>query len=151
MSDYDSTNDTQEHITQVRFFLAEIRRELEGNGWAHDESKLQEPEKSLFDKYTPLLRGTVYGSDEYKQYLQEMGAALEHHYAYNSHHPEHFENGIDGMNLIQLVEMFCDWKAASLRHATGSMAGSLEINALRFFISPQLLSIFKNTVELMKW
>jgi len=44
-----------------------------------------------------------------------MKPALEHHYALYRHHPEHFQNGIDDMNLIDLVEMFADWKASSER------------------------------------
>jgi hypothetical protein len=38
----------------------------------HDLSKLQEPEKSMFDHFTPLLRDTEYGTDEYKRILDEM-------------------------------------------------------------------------------
>ena len=69
----------------------------------------------------------------------------------NSHHPEHYENGIYGMDLIDLVEMICDWKAASLRHADGNIMKSLEINKERFNIDEQLFQILVNTVNNMKW
>ena len=47
--------------------------------------------------------------------------------------------------------MLCDWKAATLRHDDGDIQKSLDINAERFKLSPQLKQILKNTVEEMKW
>lgn len=148
---YDSTQDTEDHINKVQQGLAVFISALETRGRVHDASKLQEPEKSLFDKYTPLLRETTYGSDEYKQHLKDMGAALEHHYAVNSHHPEHYEWGIHDMSLLDIVEMFCDWKAASQRHADGDMTESLEINRKRFDVEDQLHNIFVNTIKELGW
>lgn len=54
-------------------------------------------------------------------------------------------NGIAGMTLIDLVEMFCDWAAAVQRHADGDLARSIEINRERFGISDQLAQILENT------
>lgn len=153
MSDesYDSTQDTQDHIEKVQWRLRQIRTELYLRGEIHDLSKLQPPEKEIFDTAGLKLKDLTYGSDEYKAALAEMGPALQHHYEANSHHPEHFENGIDGMTLIDLIEMFCDWKAASERHADGDFAKSLEISRVRFEVSDQLASIFENTRQEMKW
>lgn len=53
------------------------------------------------------------------------------------------------MNLIDLLEMFCDWKAASERHNDGNLRKSIEINATRFGMSPDLVSIFENTMLLV--
>jgi hypothetical protein len=53
------------------------------------------------------------------------------------------------MNLIDLVEMLCDWKAASERHNDGNIRKSIEINASRFTISPQLVKILENTADLL--
>jgi len=39
---------------------------------------------------TPKLAGSTYGSEEYKAFLGQMKPALDHHYAVNDHHPEHF-------------------------------------------------------------
>lgn len=148
---YDSTEDTIKHINQVRQFMAQILHNLSGRSLHHDESKLQEPEKSMYDEYTPLLRNLTYGSDEYKKCLANMGEALQHHYKENSHHPEHKENGIDGMSLLDLMEMLADWKAASMRHANGDMGKSMEINRERFGISEQLYEIIQNTVKELGW
>ena len=145
MSGYDSTKDTQAHIETVRWNIWEFTRELERRGREHDASKLQSPEREAFDEVTPQLRGLTYGSEEYKANIAKLGEALQHHYAVNSHHPEHYPNGIDGMTLCDLVEMFCDWKAATERHADGNLERSIEINRERFGMSDQLAAIFENT------
>ena len=54
------------------------------------------------------------------------------------------------MDLLDLVEMFCDWKAASLRHKDGDFAASLQINKERFGISDQLMAILENSVGLVE-
>ena len=144
---YDSTYDTRKHINRVGLYLAIVQGFLSKRADLHDASKLLPPEKECFDEITPLLKNTTYGSQEYKDTLNRMRPAIEHHQKNNRHHPEYFENGIAGMNLIDLVEMICDWKAASERHADGDIYKSLEINMKRFGIEPQLLSILKNTVD----
>ena len=100
---------------------------------------------------TPVLRTLTYGSDEYKAALVEMGEGLKHHYARNSHHPEHYPNGIAGMSLLDIVEMLCDWKAASERTKQGNIAASLTHNKQRFGIDDQLFSILENTVRELGW
>ena len=151
MSNYDSTRDTLEHIQKVNDYLGDFRHELDRRAAVHDASKLQSPEKEAFDEVTPKLRGLTYGSDEYKANTAKLGEALRHHYEHNSHHPEHYPNGIDGMTLCDLVEMFCDWKAATERHADGDIMRSLEVNRERFGISDQLANILANTVREWGW
>lgn len=151
MSNYDSTQDTLDHINKVRARLRECIGQLEVRASTHDASKLQPPEKAAFDEVTPLLRGLTYGSPEYHANTAKLGEALKHHYAVNSHHPEHYPNGLDGMTLLDVVEMLCDWKAASERHADGNLERSIEINQVRFSISPQLVSILRNTAREFGW
>lgn len=148
---YDSQADTEQHIETVQRFLGEVFAKLVHRQAIHDTSKLNEPEKPMYDEFTPRLRELVYGSDEYKECLTAMGPALAHHYANNTHHPEHYPNGINGMSLLDLIEMLADWKAAGMRHATGGMEKSLEINRVRFGISDQLFEIIQNTVKEMEW
>ena len=148
---YDSANDTLKHIEHVAVWLGQVIENLQARGMKHDLSKLKEPEKAIFDAVTPKLKTLTYGSEEYKAALTEMGEALAHHYAHNSHHPEHYPNGIEDMSLLDLVEMFCDWKAASLRHADGDFGKSLEINRQRFAVSDQLARIFENTCRELGW
>jgi len=148
---YNSEQDTIAHIQQVRAFLDEITDNLWLRKRLHDYSKLEEPEKSVYDEFTPKLRGSTYGGEEYKGFLRDMGEALQHHYQGNRHHPEHYPDGINGMSLLDLVEMLADWKAAGMRHADGDIQKSLYINRKRFGMSDQLFEIFKNTVRELGW
>lgn len=91
--DFDSRPETLEHIGVVRRLVFAVVADLIGRGEAHDASKLEEPEKSVFDKYTKKLRDTEYGSNEYEQFREMMGPGLAHHYEVNDHHPEHFPAG----------------------------------------------------------
>ena len=139
---------TQQHINNVENKIELMICLLKDRAMNHDKSKLEEPELSIFQEYTEKLKTSTYGSDEYKSFLKEMQVALDHHYKNNRHHPEHFENGIDGMNLIDLVEMFCDWKAATERHDNGDIFKSIEFNTKRFNLNPQLVNILNNTAKL---
>lgn len=148
--EYDSTSDTLKHIRRVQFYLGIVARDLICRGDVHDDSKLGPEEKPLFDEMTPLLKSLTYGSDEYKSSLEKLGAALKHHYAANSHHPEHYENGVAGMTLADLVEMFCDWKAASERTKDGDFHKSIEIGVERFKFDAQLATIFRNSIAMIE-
>lgn len=144
---YDSRIDTLLHIKRVNELLIRFSKDLLYRAVCHDHSKLVSPEKELFDELTPKLAGCTYGSAEYIGFLTELKVALDNHYQKNSHHPEHYENGIDGMDLFDVVEMFFDWKAAGERHNDGNIFKSIEHNKGRFKMSDQLASIFKNTAE----
>lgn len=144
---YDSTKDTLLHIKRVNELLLVFAKELMDRAIFHDNSKLYDPEKPLFDKMTPLLKGLTYGSEEYKKSLAELKPALDHHYSHNSHHPEYYKDGINDCNLFDLVEMLCDWKAASERHTDGNIFKSIQINKIRFEMADQLAKIFENTVN----
>lgn len=148
---YDSTNDTKEHIAKVEGYLSLFADCLRIRGAVHDQSKLESPEKAIFDDVSPKLKALTYGSYEYQMALGDMHEALAHHYHANRHHPEHWPNGINDMTLFDVVEMLCDWKAASERHADGDFAKSLEINKARFAISDQLAAIFENTSRELGW
>lgn len=138
-------NETYQHISRVRELLNQSIVDLLRRGEQHDQSKLSPPEVSTFAEYTPKLADSVYGSEEYKTFLSEMKPALDHHYANNRHHPEHHVAGISGMTLIDLIEMLCDWKAASERHKTGDVSRSIDLNTTRFDLSDQLRTILHNT------
>lgn len=191
----DSRIETYAHIQVVQGFLGRMIRRLTTRSELHDQSKLISPEVEAFDEFTSALKATTYGSDEYKARLATMKPALDHHYATNSHHPEHYrwhcpvcggsfsgeespqsdvgndtkrwcprcchggsviwecelmnkpERGICGMTLLDLVEMICDWRAATMRHADGDIRRSIEINQKRFGYSDELRQIFLNTLS----
>jgi len=144
---YDSIGDTYKHKQEVSRLINAVVRILLDKSVKHDESKLENPEKEIFDKYTPLLSNTTYGSETYKNHLQEMGNGLQHHYEYNFHHPEHYVNGIQGMTLIDIMEMIIDWLAATKKHKDGDILKSIEINQKRFGYGDDLKQIFINTIK----
>lgn len=142
--------ETLKHIQTVMSLLATMQHELTRRMFSHDRSKLGAPELDMFVQFTDKLADMTYGSAEYEECRQAMlRDALGHHYEHNRHHPEHFPNGIAGMNLIDLVEMLCDWKAAGMRHNDGDIHKSIEHNAQRFGIEPQLVQILLNTTVLL--
>ncbi len=144
---YDSRSDTHEHIGQVRGLLLGVAADLTERAHRHDASKLESPEVETFDEFTPKLRESTYGSDEYKSFLKGMGEGLKHHYAENDHHPEHFDCGIREMNLIQLTEMLCDWIAATRRHSDGDIHRSIDQNAERFGYGEEIHRLLHDTVD----
>ncbi len=144
---YDSWHDTLEHIQNVRTKLYRVVADLLQRALEHDASKLEPPEKEVYDKYTPLLANLEYGTDAYREVLTKMKVGIDHHYSVSRHHPESFADSINGMNLIDLLEMLVDWKSAGERHKKypGDIFKSIEINAERFKIDPQLKQILLNT------
>lgn len=140
--------ETMKHIEKVREIIRVFTDKLTARGTEHDRLKMESPEVEIFTEYTPKLAETTYGSEAYIQHLEEMNGALQHHYANYRHHPEHFAKGINDMNLVDIVEMFCDWKASSQRHIDGNILKSIETNASRFNISPQLRQILVNTAKM---
>ncbi|WOL31444.1 hypothetical protein [Microcoleus phage My-WqHQDG] len=138
--------DTYEHIDQVMRLLGHAQVELMRRQFGHDRSKLRTPEVEIFTEHGPKLKGSTYGSPEYMANLQAMGPALQHHYSACRHHPEHYPNGISGMNLFDILEMLIDWYAATKRHSNGDIRKSLEISSTRFNIDPQLLQVMENTI-----
>ncbi|MER7361912.1 DUF5662 family protein [Nonomuraea wenchangensis] len=149
---YDSTADTLKHSLRVGALMGQAINELVDRSVRHDLSKTQPPELEIFNEFTPKLKHSTYGSDEYKGFLAAMGEALQHHYAENRHHPEHFgDRGVNGMTLVDLIEMLADWRAATERHADGDLAKSLEIQRERFGLSDQLVEVLRNTAEHFGW
>lgn len=136
MTKHETMVETYKHKQLVNKFLNIIINKLTDRAVNHDNSN--------------KLAGCTYGSDEYNQYLKEMKVALDHHYANNAHHPEHYPNGIKDMTLIDLIEMICDWKASTLRHNDGNILISIDKNQERFGYSQELAQILKNTVKLFE-
>ena len=143
--------ETRKHQLRVAELLLKCAQNLISRAMQHDKSKLESLEFDVFVKYTPRLKGMSYSTDpdsEYQKCLREMRPALAWHYQSNDHHPEHFGDvGISGMNLMQLLEMICDWKAATERHSDGDIMRSIDQNKVRFKIDPQLEAILIKTAE----
>lgn len=138
------------HIKKVNEYLSNFAIELLRRGQIHDNSAMSPPEKAAFDKYKPILYTKKYGSPEYYEIANKMKKAIIHHERNNSHHPGYYHNGINDMNLFDIIEMFCDWQAASQRIPGGNIFDSINTNQKRFEISTQLHNIFLNTARSLK-
>lgn len=108
---------TQQHIARVRRNLR-LYAAAEGNNLTdlleradvHDESKFSEAE---FIPYAWLTHKYRPGNSEfeYPNGVEELiKAAVDHHYAANDHHPEHYAD-VNDMSDAALIEMVCDWTA----------------------------------------
>jgi hypothetical protein len=139
-----------QHIDKVRHHMTNMIVNLLNRASSHDQSKYSTEEiglvvgKPAFDKYE-------YMSQEERDELANVKDALVHHYARNSHHPEHYTNGTTDMSLFDLLEMCADWKAAGEMSPAGDFSMSLKINTQRFSLSPELVKILENTAREMDW
>jgi len=136
---------TLRHMETVRNYLNFVIRELMTRGEEHDQTKLQSPEKEEYEKHTH--KPYAYGSYEHKQYIEKTRVGADHHNKHNSHHPEYHPNGIEDMDLIDLIEMICDWKSASFRYKDGNIMKSISMNQKRFGYSDELAVILLNTAK----
>ena len=147
----ESKLDTIKHIENVRKYIKVFTDALTQRGIDHDRTKLESPEAEEFASVNDKLAKFTYGSEEYNQCInEELSVALDAHYAKNRHHPEHFgKAGINDMNLVDIVEMFADWKASSERQNNGNLLISIDKNAERYNIDDQLKKIFINTAKML--
>jgi hypothetical protein len=176
---YDSRGDTVTHIQTVRRYVRRIIEDLDARAAHHDASKLKDPEKEAWDRGTPELSKVKYGTQEYRDSFTRLRLteAVNHHYRKNDHHPEFHaswtrNDDADGhppywvydneqvasgaciarMDLAQLTEMLCDWKAAGERMQDGgNIYKSIDHNVERFGLTEQLADILRNTARSMGW
>jgi len=145
---YNATIEHKEMVYKMMDLIAQIIRK---RGCTHDDSKLDNPEFEIFSKYTPELAKLEYGSEEYKQMLEEnLKPALDAHYARNDHHPEFYANGIKDMSLLSIIEMFVDWYCSTKRQDSGNIRISIEKNRERFGYSRELEQILINTIPILE-
>ena len=140
------------HITRVGELLGDVRLLLANRAIRHDQSKFEPIEAGPLQEMQEMIERdghAPYGSEEYKRRTAILAPMLQHHYARNPHHPEHFQNGIAGMSLIDVVEMLCDWKAASERGQESAI--NLSYSIQKYQIDPMLASILVNTCDFMGW
>ena len=91
--------------------------QLYWRGWKHDCSKLGWYEAKHYALVIFDLKGSTYGSDQYKEKLVYIQPAINHHYKKNSHHPEYHENGIDGMSELDKLELPLNKLLKTKKHA----------------------------------
>lgn len=148
------SGDTQEaemgikkHQARVKELIDAIIEELQQRAATHDDSKFDDEERDTYLNLIPKIYGEAETTDEERAELKIAAQpAIDHHYAVNRHHPEFHEAGVDGMTLVDLIEMVCDWKAASERGGNNLMA-NMDNNQNRFRLTGQLRSVIENTIK----
>lgn len=145
----DHTPITIAHIKRVDALLGRFIQALVERAVTHDSSKFTEVESGPLNELQALIERdghVAFGTPEYKQRGEVLNRTmLPHHYQHNRHHPEHFANGVAGMNLVDLVEMFMDWRAACERGGDDAM--NLSYVVQKYGIPPMLESILRNTAD----
>lgn len=127
-------------------FILRFNTRLLWRGIVHDRSKFTWFEAKGFGGLLHRLSASTYGSQEYHAMLEELKPIISHHHMNNRHHPEYYgEDGVSGMALIDLVEMFIDWQASIKKHADGDIHKSIDHNKGRHGLSDQLEAILRNS------
>jgi hypothetical protein len=138
-----------EHRARVTKYMTRYINSLADRAANHDDSKMDVEEFEIYSQVIDEFDKAPFGSEGYEQLRVKLGLALEHHFQVNRHHPEHFETGVNGMDLVDMLEMLADWKSASLNPhgGNGDLMKSISILAEKYHISPQLTQILINTAK----
>ena len=134
------------HKHMLSYYMGLIVKELLDRSIDHDNSKLTPEELDGYVKNGAILDNAVIGTQEYNDTLELMKKYNNIHYNRNRHHPEHFSNGIDDMNLIDIIEMFSDWCSVSDIKNTDVLEVMENVLFKRFDIDEQLCNVIKNTI-----
>lgn len=137
------------HNNNVQNNLADVIANFAKRVANHDQSKYSPEELSLVTGKSALDK-LEYNSSEYKDGLAKVQYGIDHHYANNNHHPEHYSDGIKGMTLLDLLEMACDWQAAAVEH-NSTFLESINRNVERFGLSIEMQEILMNTGRELGW
>lgn len=137
------------HKQLVGHYMSLALAELITRAIEHDDSKFGPEELVPYAENLPRFKTATYGTEEYRAALKAIQPAIDHHFQANRHHPEHFARGIRDMNLLDLLEMVCDWIAASQRVPGDTL--QLEMQQQRFGYSDELATIITNTVQALTY
>lgn len=139
------------HIAMVQLAIHECIGLLLDRCIHHDESKFSDHELPLLNSKSSLDNLDI-SSEEYREALAEIDIAVQHHYMSNDHHPEFYENGMNGMSLLAMIEMLCDWKVASCARDDGSLEDSIEyLCGERYKTNPVIRGLLMNTAKELGW
>jgi len=135
------------HKEDIAKMLAKFAGEISYRSAIHDNSKFDTDEFNACSENVNEFGKHEFDSPGERELRLRLSDAFSSHRKKNRHHPEHFDNGIDGMNLIDLLEMVADWRSASNRNAGDSIRKSLPIVQEKYKISPQLMNVLTNTIR----
>lgn len=142
--------DYMQHIQWVMEGMGYVINKLLLRMLTHDRTKIEEPELSAYAEIVPGFKGLEYGTPEHEAHGGKLGPAWEHHTRHNKHHPEYFPAGHEDMTLVDLLEMVCDWRAASMRSGgIFDYEKSLAVFEERYAADRQVILILRNTCKMI--
>lgn len=133
----------REHQHKVQKNIYTLCQVLLKRAENHDKSKLEEPELSGWKTMDKEPR-YPYGSEEYLDKQERFKWVFEEHWKNNRHHPEYFGGFLCEMNLVDIIEMICDWAAFDYMTSTDAL-DIIEEQMERFGFSGVLKDLILNT------
>ena len=100
-------NSILNHKKKVKDRMLFLAKEIIKRAEEHDNSKLKAPEINWLIEMDKEPK-VEYGTPEYFEKMKRWDKFFKHHYKNNSHHPDHYVQGVYGMTIVDLVEMMCD-------------------------------------------
>lgn len=137
------------HIRGVQTWMRHVIMLWTNRMVFHDQSKYSSPELPLIHQKA-RLDSIPLNTPEYHEALTQIRGAVQAHYECNTHHPEHYANGVAGMSLLDLMEMICDWRVAAEMNGT-DLAVSFDKCVERFDIPQELRTVLLNTYKELGW
>jgi hypothetical protein len=134
------------HRYYVSFFLMKLIEDLFLRSNVHDVSKHSDEEFEGFRKSIYYLKGPWGQENRPPEILEQLNESLQIHYKRNDHHPEHFENGMEDMDLVQLLELIADWRAAMIGQDNHDIDETIATGQERFGYPDFMAKILKNTL-----
>jgi hypothetical protein len=139
------------HKIEVSENLKEVESELNRRGIVHDKSKFLPIEHDAFVKTRPDFKKANYGTPEYQKCIEAIQPSIDHHYSNNRHHVAYHENGFSDMNLIDILEMLADWKAANRRSPDLNFEDSLPSCYKKYNIPENMQKHIEKTLKYLGW
>jgi len=143
--------DTIVHVSEVAENLEICASNLRQRGHAHDRTKFQPMEFDAFVSTREKLKRAKFGAPEQQECVDTIRQAVDHHHANNQHHVQYYSDGIKDMSLLDILEMICDWRAATRRNSESRFKGFLEVAIKKYNISPELEKIIQTTLKELGW
>ena len=145
----------REHNRSVGQQVIQVCNQLIDRALIHDDSIFTDEDlKLVIQEKKELMdlvaQGYSRNSPQQQNHRKKWKPLLgEKHYSLNRHHIQYHDGGINGMNLIDLIEMLCDWYVAT-KENNRDIDKSIRENVQEHKIDSQLSRILKNTVREMK-
>ena len=150
-TDFEVLTDIIRHISEVSENLLAMKSDLEKRAIAHDRSKLEALEFDSFVRTRAQFKKANYGTKEYQECTDLIKPAIDHHHKNNRHHTTFHKNGFADMNLLDILEMLADWKAASRRSPSLTFKDSLPRAFNKYKIPENMQRHILNTLQYLGW